>query len=80
MGLGKGKDVFFLSMIRELIFLISLLILPRFLAINGAWISMPTADFFGFVIGGFWLFREYRRQKELFSRDDQTAETEWSNR
>jgi putative MATE family efflux protein len=63
MGLGKGKDVFFLSVARQVVLIAALLILPRLLELNGAWMSMPVADLAGFIIGGFWLFREYRRQK-----------------
>lgn len=62
MGLGKGKDVFFLSMVRQAVLIASLLILPRILALNGAWLSMPVADLAGFFIGGFWVLREYKRQ------------------
>lgn len=62
MGLGKGKDVFYLSMVRQVVLIASLLILPRILALNGAWLSMPIADLAGFFIGGFWVLREYKRQ------------------
>jgi putative MATE family efflux protein len=62
MGIGKGKDVFFLSMVRQAVLIASLLILPRILALNGAWLSMPVADLAGFFIGGFWVLREYKRQ------------------
>ena len=62
MGLGKGKTVFFLSMVRQAVLIASLLILPRILALNGAWLSMPVADLAGFFIGGFWVLREYKRQ------------------
>lgn len=61
MGLGKGKDVFFLSVVRQAVLIASLLILPRILALNGAWLSMPVADLAGFFIGGFWVLREYKR-------------------
>ena len=78
MGLGKGKDVFFLSVARQLMFIISLLILPRFLEINGAWMSMPVSDFAGFIIGGFWLMREYKILRKLMSWVDLAGETELS--
>jgi putative MATE family efflux protein len=63
MGLGKGKDVFLLSMVRQVVLVISLLILPRILDLNGAWASMPVADLAGFIVGGFWIYREYNYQR-----------------
>ncbi|MBN2074144.1 MAG: MATE family efflux transporter [Dehalococcoidales bacterium] len=63
MGLGKGKDVFFLSMARQVALVAALLILPRVLDLNGAWMSMPVADVVGFVFGGIWIYREYKNQQ-----------------
>ena len=79
MGLGKGKDVFFLSIIRQLFFILSLLILPHLLGINGAWMSTPVADLAGFIISGFWLFREYNRHQKLTQRADLNAEVKLSD-
>jgi len=63
-GLSKGWTAIVLSLARELIFFIpAILILPRFLGLNGVWLSIPIADVFGTAIAGFWLYREYRRQK-----------------
>ncbi len=66
-GLSKGKDVLFLSLVRQLVFFIPLLfILPRFLGTNGIWMAIPISDWLGFLVAGLWLFREYRLRK----RDD----------
>jgi hypothetical protein len=44
-------------------FIPAILILPRFLGLNGVWLSIPIADVTGTAIAGFWLYREYRLQK-----------------
>jgi len=63
-GLSKGWTAIFLSLARELIFFIpAIFILPRYLGLNGVWLSIPIADVTGTAIAGFWLYREYRRQK-----------------
>jgi len=50
-SIGKAKVSIFLSLSRQLLFLIPfLLILPRFWGITGVWASMPMADFISFVI------------------------------
>lgn len=47
-GLGRGKTLLFLTACRHFIFLIpTILILPRFLGLNGIWAAMPLVDFFG---------------------------------
>lgn len=49
--IGKARVSIFLSLSRQLLFLIPfLLILPRFWGITGVWGSMPMADFISFVI------------------------------
>jgi putative MATE family efflux protein len=63
-GLSKGWTAIFLSLARQLGFLIpALLILPRLMGLNGAWLSLPISDAAGAVVAGLWLYREYRLQK-----------------
>jgi len=63
-GLSKGWTATVLSLVRELVFFIpAVLILPRYMGLNGVWLSMPIADICGTSIAGFWLYREYRLQK-----------------
>jgi Na+-driven multidrug efflux pump len=70
-GLSKGWTAIVLSLARELIFFIpAILILPRYLGLNGVWLSIPIADVTGTAIAGFWLYREYRRQKSSGIWDD----------
>jgi Na+-driven multidrug efflux pump len=63
-GLSKGWTAICLSLVRQLLFFLpALLILPRFMGLNGAWLSMPISDAAGAIVGGLWLYREYRLQK-----------------
>lgn len=49
--IGKVKISIFLSLSRQLLFLLPLLaMLPNFYGINGVWASMPTSDFIAVVV------------------------------
>ena len=49
--IGKVKISIFLSLSRQLLFLLPLLaILPNFYGINGVWASMPTSDFIAVAV------------------------------
>jgi putative MATE family efflux protein len=62
-GLSKGRDAMFLSLARQFIFFIPGLYLGSYLlGLQGIWISVPISDFLGFLVAGFWLWREYRAQ------------------
>ncbi len=63
-GLSKGKEVLILSLARQILFFIPLLIiLPKLLGIYGVWIAWPVSDTIGFLVTGLWLFREYKIQR-----------------
>jgi len=63
-GLSKGWTAIFLSLARQLMFFIpALLILPKFMGLDGVWLSIPISDGFGAIVAGVWLYREYRHQK-----------------
>jgi len=63
-GLSKGKDALVLSLARQFIFFVPLLlVLPRILGINGVWMSLPISDILSFLVAGLWLFREYKLQQ-----------------
>jgi Na+-driven multidrug efflux pump len=65
-AMGKGREVLLLSLSRQFIFFIPLIyILPRFLGIKGVWMAMPISDICGFLVTGFWLLREYRKQRKI---------------
>ena len=49
--IGKVKISIFLSLSRQLLFLLPLLVmLPNFYGINGVWVSMPTSDLISVIV------------------------------
>ena len=63
-GLSKGNTALVLSLTRQLAFFIpALLVLPRYLGLTGAWLSIPISDGCGGIISALWLYREYRLQQ-----------------
>jgi putative MATE family efflux protein len=67
MSIGMSKKAIFLSMTRQVLFLIPcLLILPRFLGTLGIWISLPISDFISTVVTAVLLIRQFRKfQKSI---------------
>jgi putative MATE family efflux protein len=52
-SMGKAGIAIFLSLSRQLIFLIpGLILLPRIFGLNGIWISLPVADVLAFIVSG----------------------------
>lgn len=50
-SIGKAKVSIFLSLLRQLIFLIpSIIILPLFGQLNGVWMAIPAADLCAFIV------------------------------
>ncbi|MGA9188296.1 MAG: MATE family efflux transporter [Methanosarcina sp.] len=67
-ALGKARPAFLLSISRQLLFLIPLvIILPRLYGLFGVWAAFPASDCLSFLLSGFLLFRTYKLFKE---RDD----------
>lgn len=65
-SVGKPKISIFLSLTRQLIFLIPFLIIfPRHWGIDGVWASMSASDFIAFVFAIFTLYIVNRRQRRL---------------
>ena len=63
-SIGKAKISIFLSLTRQLIFLIPcLFILPNFWGQQGVWISMPLSDLLSSLVAGFMLFKQFREFK-----------------
>lgn len=61
-AVGKPKQSAFLTLSRQLIFLIpALLILPHFFKLHGVVMAGPTADFASSLLTAFWITREIRR-------------------
>ena len=69
-SIGMAKKAIFLSLARQLLFLIPfLLIFPHIWGTRGVWMSMPAADLVASVISGsllIWQLRQFRRlSKEM---------------
>ncbi len=60
-AVGKAKKAIFLSLSRQVLFLAPLvLILPRFLALDGIWLSGPLADLAASIITGVLIWAELK--------------------
>jgi Na+-driven multidrug efflux pump len=68
-AIGKPRRALVLSLSRQVIILIpALLILPRFLGLDGVWASIPTADLGSSILTGTWLFFELRHLGQRHAR------------
>lgn len=60
-SIGKARLSFFLSLSRQVFFLIpALLILPRFLGLDGIWYAMPLSDLLATGVSLWFLYRQFR--------------------
>ncbi|MDW7730815.1 MAG: MATE family efflux transporter [Methanolobus sp.] len=58
---GKVKPSFFLSMCRQILFLIPLvLLLPYYFDVSGVWMAFPLSDLMAGLLSMFLIVREYR--------------------
>lgn len=58
-ALGKVKQALTLSMSRQILFLIPLvLILPHFIGVNGVWLAFPISDALSFMLAGILLYKD----------------------
>ncbi|WP_167578676.1 MATE family efflux transporter [Jeotgalibacillus proteolyticus] len=65
-ALGKAKISFILSMSRQLLFLIPLvLILPSYFGLMGVWLAFPLADLMAFLLSLYFVWRD---RKQLFQK------------
>lgn len=61
-SIGKVKISIFLSLSRQLLYLLPCLVfLPRIWGVTGVWSSMPFSDFLAFVTAVIILFRHYKK-------------------
>ncbi|MEL4306027.1 MATE family efflux transporter [Methanococcoides sp. LMO-2] len=64
--LGKARPAFFLSISRQVLFLIPLvLILPQFFQLYGVWIAFPISDGLSFLVTFVMLAKEYSAFKAI---------------
>ena len=60
-SIGKVKISMFLSLLRQVIILIPMiLILPKFLGLDGVWFAQPTADAISSILTAIVIFKEFR--------------------
>ena len=65
-SIGQAGKSIFLSLTRQLLFLIPLLlILPQYFGLKGVWMAMPTADAISCLVTGTMLIIQYRKFKNL---------------
>mgnify|MGYP001948678831 FL=1 len=66
-SIGLAKKAIFLSLTRQLLFLLQgLYFLPRFIGVEGVWVSMPVSDFVATVVAAVLLWHQFR----IFKRAD----------
>ena len=62
LSIGMAKKAIFLSLTRQVLFLIPLLIiLPKFWGVLGVWISMPVADLIAAIVTAVLLFNQFKK-------------------
>ena len=65
-SIGMAKKAIFLSLTRQLLFLIpSLLVLPHYFGTQGVWMSMPVADAIATVVAAFMLSWQLKQLKKF---------------
>jgi putative MATE family efflux protein len=65
-ALGKARPALFLSLTRQVLFLIPLvLILPRLFGLSGVWLSIPVADAISFIVTLIMVTYTMRRLRPL---------------
>ncbi len=71
-ALGKSRPALVLSMSRQVLFLIPLvLILPPFIGVWGVWLAFPLADILAFALSAYFLYRD---RELFFQKKDQNSE------
>lgn len=75
-AVGKAPKAMFLSMLRQVIVLIPmLLIMPRFFGLTGVWVAGPIADFTASLITGLFLYKEMKHLDESDENEIKSAQT-----
>lgn len=68
-AVGKPKHAMFLSLSRQVLFLIpAILILPRFFDLQGLWLAAPLSDILSSLVTGIWIMLEIRKLNENRSK------------
>jgi len=60
-GIGRGLPALVLTVARQLLFLLpALLILPRYLSLDGVFLSQPVSDLLAFVVTAVWVAVQFK--------------------
>ncbi len=76
-AIGKAKISIFLSFLRQVIVLIPIIIiLPKFLKLNGLWLSQPIADITAALITGYFLYKDIKELNglEIYEKNKKALE------
>ena len=69
-AVGKAKKAMFISLTRQIIFLIpAFLIFPKLFGLTGVWLAGPIADFLAILLSGIVIFREMTSLKNLSTEE-----------
>ena len=64
-GIGKAKISIFLSLSRQMLFLLPLIVvLPPLMGIDGVWMALPAADAISALVAGYMMVRYMRKFKK----------------
>lgn len=78
-AIGKAKNSMFLAILRQVVFLIPLiLIMPHFFNLNGVWMAGPISDFMSSIVTLFFIYFEMKSLKRLV-KDEDEDEDEFQN-
>ena len=70
-SIGKAKESMLISLLRQVILLIPLiLILPRFLGLDGIWIAQPVSDIVSTLVTTFILVKQFKKVSKEESKEE----------
>ncbi|GAA0715264.1 MATE family efflux transporter [Paraclostridium ghonii] len=71
-SIGKAKMAMVLSLLRQVIILMPMIIiLPKFLGLDGVWYAQPVADFLTTFITAIVLYKELKSYKKIESKEQE---------
>lgn len=71
-SIGKAKMAMVLSLLRQVILLMPMIIiLPKFLGLDGVWYAQPVADFLTTFITAIVLYKELKSYKKIESKEQE---------
>lgn len=69
-SIGMAKKAIFLSLTRQLLFLLPcLIILPRYFQTDGVWWSLPASDILASIVAGIMLYQQFQVFKRNGNKD-----------